>query len=200
MDLPKGFYGITDERFGCLESAEKLLDFGARILQLRCKNLTDRELLDIADRVRELTRRKGVLFIVDDRVDIALLSGADGVHVGDKDIPPCRIRELVGNDFIIGLSTHSLEDVKKAECCDYIGVGPVFPTTTKDKPHPALGVELAKKMVDESKYPAFLIGGIGLENIEKIKGIKAWGFVSVRDVLSHDKEYFERMLKRWNGS
>ena len=200
MDLPKGFYGITDDRFGCIESAVKLLSFGVKILQLRCKKLTDREFLELADRVRELTSSKGALFIVDDRVDIALMSGADGVHVGDKDIPPCRIRRLVGDKFIIGLSTHSLEDVKKAECCNYIGVGPVFPTTTKDKPHPTLGVELAKKMVEKSKYPAFLIGGIGLDNIDRIKDIKAWGFVSVRDVLSNDKEHFERMMRLWNDS
>ncbi len=199
MDLPKGFYGITDERFGCVESAKKLLDFGAKIVQLRCKKLTDREFLSIADEVRRLTKDYGAVFIVDDRLDIALLSDADGVHVGDKDIPPCRIREVVRDGFIIGLSTHSLDDVLKADCCDYIGVGPIFETTTKDKPHPTLGVELAKRMVELSKYPAYLIGGIKLENIGEIKDIGAWGFVSVYDVLSHDKGHFERMMEIWRS-
>ncbi len=199
MDLPKGFYGITDERFGCLESAKKLLDFGVKIVQLRCKKLTGREFLSIADEVRKLTEDYGALFIVDDRWDIALLSDADGVHVGDKDISPCRIRESVKENFIVGLSTHSVEEVLKAECCDYIGVGPVFPTTTKDKPHPTIGVKLAKKMVELSNYPAYLIGGIKLENIDKIKGISAHGFVSVYDVLSHDKDYFERMISIWKN-
>lgn len=199
MDLPKGFYGITDERFGCIESAKKLLDFGAKILQLRCKKLSDREFLSIADEVRSLTKDYGAIFIVDDRLDIALLSEADGVHVGDKDIPPCRIRKLVGNGFIIGLSTHSLEDVRNAECCDYIGVGPVFPTTTKDRPHPTLGVELAKKMVEASKWPAYLIGGIKLGNIDKIRDIGAYGFASVYDVLSNDRKHFEMMMKIWES-
>jgi len=199
MDLPKGFYGITDERFGCLDSAKKLIDFGAKIVQLRCKAISDREFLDIADKVRLLTRENGVIFIVDDRVDIALLSDADGVHVGDKDIPPCRIRKLVDKNFIIGLSTHSLEDVRDANCCNYIGVGPVFPTTTKNKPHSILGVELAKEMVRFSKYPVYLIGGIKLENIEKVKDIGAWGFASVFDVLNNNKKHFEGMLEIWNS-
>ena len=199
MDLPKGFYGITDERFGCLESARKLLDFGAKIIQLRCKKLNDKEFLSVADEVRRLTADFGALFIVDDRLDIALLSVADGVHVGDKDISPCRIRKIVKENFIIGFSTHSLDDVLKAECCDYIGVGPVFSTTTKDKPHPKLGVKLAKKMVESSKYPAYLIGGIKLENVGEIKDIGAWGFVSVYDVLSHDKGHFERMIETWKS-
>ncbi len=199
MDLPKGFYGITDGRWGCLESARKLLDFGAKVVQLRCKNITDREFLVYAEILRSWTKEAGAVFIVDDRVDIALISNADGVHVGDKDIPPCKIRDLVGDRLIIGFSTHSIEDVKNAECCDYIGVGPVFPTTTKDKPHAAIGVELAQKMVDESRHPAFLIGGISLDNINKIKHIKAHGFVSVSDVLMHDKQHFERMLEIWNS-
>ncbi|AEA33417.1 thiamine phosphate synthase [Hippea maritima] len=199
MDLPKGFYGIIDERFGCIDSAKKLIDFGAKIIQYRCKNKTDRQMLEEAETIRRLTLNAGAVFIIDDRVDLALLVGADGVHVGDKDFPPCRIRKLAPKGFIIGLSTHSIDDVRNASCCDYIGVGPVFATTTKDKPHPTLGVELAEEMVRQSPYPAFLIGGIALDNIETIKHIPAWGFVSVRDVLANDKAHFERMLEIWNS-
>ncbi len=197
MDLPSGFYGITDERYGCVESALKLLEFGARIIQYRCKNLPDRELYEQALKIRKFAKKKGVLFIVDDRVDIALAVEADGVHVGDKDLPPCVIRRFVPEGFIIGLSTHSLEDVKKADCCDYIGVGPVFPTTTKKNPHKPIGIELAREMVEASNVLAYLIGGITLENIEQLKGINAHGFVSVSDVLNHDKKHFEEMLKKW---
>ena len=199
MGLPSGFYGITDDRYGCVESALKLLEFGAKIIQYRCKRLTDKEMFEQALKIRKLTREKGVLFIVDDRADIALAVEADGVHVGDKDLPPCVIRKFAPEGFIIGLSTHSLEDVKNAGCCDYIGVGPVFPTTTKEKPHKPLGVELAREMVKASRVPAYLIGGITLENIDLISDIGAKGFVSVSDVLEHDREHFKEMLRRWNS-
>lgn len=199
MDLPEGFYGIIDYRFGCIESAKKLIDFGVKIIQYRCKNKTDRELLKEAKIIRELTHKNGVMLIIDDRVDIALIVGADGVHVGDKDIPPCEIRKIVPEGFIIGYSTHSVEDVKNAKCCDYIGVGPVFETTTKDKPHPAIGIKTAEEMVKISRYPAYLIGGIALENIHLIKGIGARGFVSVREVLKNDFEHFKEMLRIWHS-
>ncbi len=199
MDLPEGFYGITDERFGCIESAKKLIEFGAKIIQYRCKLKSDREMFYEAKKIREMTKAEGIVFIVDDRVDLALVVEADGVHLGDKDLPACEVRRIVPEGFIIGLSTHSIEDVKNADCCDYIGVGPVFETTTKKNPHPTLGIDLAKEMVKISKYPAFLIGGISLENIHLIKDIKAYGFVSVRDVLANNKEHFERMLKIWQS-
>ncbi len=199
MDLPAGFYGITDERYGCVESARKLVEFGAGIIQYRCKNKTDREMYEEALTIRRMVKASRAIFIIDDRVDIALAVGADGVHVGDKDIPPCAIRRFVPGGFIIGLSTHSVEDVKRAECCDYIGVGPVFETTTKDKPHKPIGVEVAREMVRLAGVPCYLIGGITLENIAQLKGIGAHGFVSVSDVLSHDRSHFEEMIRIWES-
>ncbi len=198
MDLPDGFYGITDERFGCLESFKRLLNFGARIVQLRCKSLTDKELFEIALEARKLTEKQKAILIIDDRVDIALAVGADGVHLGQDDLPTCVARRLVGKDMIIGLSTHSIEDVERASCCDYIGVGPVFETTTKD--YKPIGVETARRMVELSKFPAYLIGGITLENISQIVHIGAKGFVSVSDVLSHDMLHYKEMIRLWNSS
>ncbi len=199
MDLPKGFYGVTDERYGSFESAEKLMEFGAKIIQYRCKYKTDKEKYEEASKIKDMIGNKDIIFIVDDRVDLALIVEADGVHVGDRDLPVCKVRKIVSDSFIIGLSTHSIEEVKNADCCDYIGIGPVFYTTTKDDAYKPLGVDLAKKMVEAAKYPAYLIGGIKLENISMIKDIGACGFISVSDVLNNDKKHFEDMVRIWNG-
>ncbi len=199
MDLPKGFYGVTDEKYGSVESAEKLIEFGAKIIQYRCKYKTDREMFEEAKKIKSMIEGKDIIFIIDDRVDLALIVKADGVHTGDKDLPVCEIRKIVPKGFIIGLSTHSIKEVKEAECCDYIGVGPVFYTTTKDDAYSPLGVDMTKKMIDASRFPVYLIGGIKSENINKIKDLGADGFISVSDVLNNDKKHFEDMLKIWNG-
>ncbi len=199
MDLPKGFYGVTDEKYGSLKSAEKLVEFGAKIIQYRCKHKTDKEMYEESLAIKDMLHGKDIVFIIDDRVDLALIVGADGVHVGDKDLPVCAIRKVVPKDFIVGLSTHNVADVMNAVCCDYIGIGPVFYTTTKDDAYTPLGVDMAKKMIELSKVPAYLIGGITLDNIESIKNINAAGFISVADVLSNDKMHFEKMVKIWRS-
>ncbi len=199
MDLPGGFYGITDERYGSIESAKKLIEFGAKIIQYRCKYKSDREKFEEAKAIKEIIGNKDIIYIIDDRVDLAMIVKANGVHVGDKDIPVCEIRKIAPKDFIIGLSTHSIEDVKKARCCDYIGVGPVFFTTTKDDVRKPIGLDTAKKMVEIANFPTYLIGGIKLENLKDIKHIKAHGFISVSDVLYNDKKHFEEMVSLWNN-
>ncbi len=199
MDLPEGFYGVTDERYGSIESAEKLIEFGVKIIQYRCKYKSDKEMFEEAEKIKNMIKGKGIIFIVDDRVDLALIVKADGVHLGDKDLPVCEVRKIIPENFIIGLSTHSIEEVRQADCCNYIGVGPVFYTTTKDDAYKPVGVETTKKMVEASRFPAYLIGGINLENIGTIKGIGAQGFISVSDVLNNDKKHFEDMVKIWNS-
>ncbi len=199
MDLPEGPYGVTDERYGSIESAEKLIDFGVKIIQYRCKYKSDKEMFEEAKKIKNMIKSKDIIFIIDDRVDLALIVKADGVHLGDKDLPVCEVRKIVPENFIIGLSTHSIEEVKEADCCDYIGVGPVFYTTTKEDAYEPIGVETAKKMVEASRFPAYLIGGINLENIGKIRNIDAQGFISVSDVLNNDKKHFEDMVNIWNS-
>jgi len=115
------------------ETAELVVAAGAELVQLREKELPDAELLDRACILRELTREAGATLIVNDRPDVAVLSGADGVHIGQDDLPAARVRELVGPDLWIGLSTHSLEQARLA-CelpVDYVSAGPVAPTATK---------------------------------------------------------------------
>ncbi len=199
MDLPEGPYGVTDERYGSIESAKKLIDFGVKIIQYRCKYKSDKEMFEEARKIKDMIEGKDIIFIIDDRVDLALIVKADGVHLGDKDLPICEVRKIVPENFIIGLSTHSIKEVKEADCCDYIGVGPVFYTTTKDDAYKPIGVERSKKMVEASRFPAYLIGGINLDNIGKIRNIEAQGFISVSDVLNNDKKHFEDMVKIWNS-
>jgi thiamine-phosphate pyrophosphorylase len=198
MDLPKGFYGITMET-DSIGTCKKLIEFGAKMIQYRAKNLSGKQMLYESLQIRKLTKEANVLMIVNDRLDIALIANADGVHVGQDDIPPSYLRKIVPKDFIIGLSTHSLEQVlsSETEFADYIGVGAVFETSTKDAV--VIGIDLASKMVKSSKKPAYLIGGIKLSNIDSIKHIGAYGFTSITDVLYNDYEHFLEMLNKWNS-
>lgn len=199
MDLPRGFYGITDERYGSIKSAKKLIEFGAEIIQYRSKNSSGRIKYDEARKIKELIGSRDIVYIVNDRVDIALAVGADGVHLGQDDLPVCEVRKIAGSNFIIGLSTHDIESVNNSDCCDYIGVGPIFYTTTKEDAEPEIGADEARKMVSMSNFPVYLIGGINIENIESVKNIGAHGFVSVSSVLNNDIKYFNKLVHIWNS-
>ena len=134
---------------------------GVEIVQLREKSLTDRELLDRAKVVRRLTREAGVLFVVNDRPDIARLADADGVHLGQDDLPVAAARRVVGSDVLIGVSTHDVEQVRRAvgDGADYLGVGPTFPSGTKvfdAFPGPAF----IRAAAAETSLPMFALGGI----------------------------------------
>ena len=152
-----------------LETAEMLLDGGVDVVQLREKDLQDRELLDRAKALRELTERFGALLIINDRPDVALMCGADGVHLGQDDAPPELVRESFGEDLLIGLSTHDADQVLEAahRRVDYIGVGPVFPTETKGYAS-GKGVALIAELCRAAAVPTVAIGGIDLENAEAV--------------------------------
>jgi thiamine-phosphate pyrophosphorylase len=156
---------------------------GARVIQLREKSLTDRELLDRAQRVGRWTRETGALFIVNDRADIARLVEADGVHVGQDELPVLEARRIVGPNALVGVSTHDLEQVRQAllDGASYIGVGPTFPSPTKAfERYP--GLEFVRQATAETKLPAFAIGGINLSNIEAV--VQAGGRrVAVSDAI-----------------
>src|SRR6185436_664210 len=139
---------------------------GAQIIQLREKGIDDRTLLARARDVRKLTRSCGVLFIMNDRPDIARLAEADGVHLGQDDMPVREARRLLGPDAIIGVSTHNLEQVGQAiiDGANYIGVGPTFPSQTKAFDEFA-GLEFVREAMAQTSLPAFAIGGIHLENL-----------------------------------
>ncbi|HXG12794.1 MAG TPA: thiamine phosphate synthase [Gemmataceae bacterium] len=139
---------------------------GADIIQLREKELDDRRLLERARQVRRWTREAGVLFIVNDRPDIARLAEADGVHLGQEDMPVKDARRIVGPDALIGVSTHNLDQVRQAvlDGASYLGVGPTFPSGTKDFAELA-GLEFVRQATAETSLPAFVIGGINSQTI-----------------------------------
>lgn len=142
---------------------------GADLFQLREKQLPDRELLARAQRLRDLTRKAGVLFVVNDRPDIARLCDADGVHLGQEDMSVREARCIVGPEALIGVSTHDLDQVRRAvlDGASYIGIGPVFPSRTKSfDGFP--GLEFVRQAVAETSLPAFALGGITVENVGEV--------------------------------
>lgn len=142
---------------------------GAGVFQLREKNLPDRELLALARKFRRWTCAAGVLFIVNDRPDIAKLVEADGVHLGQDDLPVREARRILGAEPLVGVSTHSLDQVRQAvrDGADYLGVGPVFPSSTKSfESFP--GLKFVAEAAAETSLPAFALGGIGPSNITKV--------------------------------
>jgi len=150
--------------------AEAALKGGVDILQLRDYSLTDPQLLSAAKKFRVLTRRHRTLFIVNNRPDIARLSDADGVHVGQDDLSIAQARSILGRGKLVGLSTHRLQEAKRAfaEGADYIGVGPVFATPTKAG-RPAVTVKYVRQVAAlEPKIPFFAIGGIDASNIGQV--------------------------------
>jgi thiamine-phosphate pyrophosphorylase len=142
---------------------------GVRMIQLRETNRNDREFLERAREVRRWTREAGVVFIVNDRPDIARLADADGVHLGQDDLPVKEARRIIGPDRLIGVSTHNLDQVRQAilDGANYIGVGPTFPSETKEFAE-FPGLEFVGRAMQETSLPAFVIGGVSKENIEKI--------------------------------
>lgn len=148
--------------------AQSLVDAGVGVLQLRDKRLDDRQLLARARALRNATRNTGTLFVMNDRPDLAVLSHADGVHVGQNELPVKDVRRIVGVDMLVGVSTHSIDQARQAvlDGANYIGVGPVFPSETKSfEAFP--GLELLEE-VSEIGLPTFAIGGINAQNISQI--------------------------------
>lgn len=181
-----------------LEVAEAAIAGGADCLQLREKDLDGAELLDRARKLVAICRRTGVLCIVNDRVDIAILSGADGVHLGRSDLPATEARKLLGPEKIVGVSTHNLAQAEQAvrDGTDYIGVGPVFVSPTKPRDF-LPGLEFARAVAERIRLPAFAIAGITEGNLDQVlaSGIKA---VAVTAAVAgcEDAEAAARRLKQ----
>lgn len=149
--------------------ASQLVEAGVDVIQLRDKRLDDRTLLARARQLRRLTAGTRTLFIVNDRPDLAVLAEADGVHVGQEELPVGQVRKIVGPGPLVGLSTHSIEQAKAAvlDGADYIGVGPTFPSGTKQFEVFA-GLEYVRQVAAQISLPAFVIGGVTLENLDQV--------------------------------
>lgn len=158
---------------------------GADVIQLREKGMSRRERLELGFKLRDITRKYGVLFIVNDDVDLAIILDADGVHLGQDDIPIKYVRPLL-KDKIIGISTHSVDQIKEAldSGADYIGVGPVFDTITKKDRENTVGLELISKAKDICSIPYVAIGGIKKENINSLVDAGCNRAAIISDILS----------------
>ena len=154
----------------CLDLAEKAILGGADSLQFRHKATYTREIYALACRLAEICRKFSVPLIVNDRVDIAMAIGASGVHLGQTDLPVEAARKLIGRDKIIGATTSTLEEAKEAERqgADYIGFGHIFPTRTKIKNTPPLGVVPLQTVCRQISIPILAIGGIDAGNLDEV--------------------------------
>ena len=172
---------MTNPKTGYADCAKAAVKAGVRIVQLRMKHSPREEIVAAARAVREATAGTDTLFIVNDDPSIAAEVGADGVHVGQDDLPVDVVRTRYPGIRLVGLSTHNLDQAQKslAQDPDYIGVGPVFATPTKKIPDPVLGTELAGKMIAAVPYPAVAIGGINAENLPDVirAGARNWSVV-----------------------
>ncbi|MCX7714967.1 MAG: thiamine phosphate synthase [Clostridia bacterium] len=166
-------YCITAEEYSNgrsnIEVVSDIIESGVKIIQYREKDKSLREKYEECKIIRQMTKKAGVTFIVNDHVDLAMIVAADGVHIGQDDLPLGEVRKLVG-DKIIGISTHSPDQAQKAayDGADYIGVGPIFPTKTKKNVCDAVGLEYLDYVVENMSIPFVAIGGIKEHNVEDV--------------------------------
>jgi thiamine-phosphate pyrophosphorylase len=186
--LPK-VYPITDTQLSGLSHAQQvelLAAGGASVVQLREKRASPREFYQAALEALSIARRLGVQIIINDRVDIAIAVKADGVHLGQDDLPPERARRLLGETRIIGFSTHTPEQALAADSAsaDYVAIGPVFQTFTKEKPDPIVGLEVVGEVKRRLSRPLVGIGGITLQNAASVIEAGADSVAVISDLLS----------------
>ncbi|HVE87874.1 MAG TPA: thiamine phosphate synthase [Myxococcales bacterium] len=187
--LPPGLYGLCDDAvrpdLPVERQAALLLSGGVQVVQLRLKRTPAREAVAACRAAVALCRAAGARCLVNDRVDWALLCGADGVHLGDEDVPPEDARRLLGPSRIIGVTARSVEACRAAARAgaDYAGVGPVFPTSTKHVEAEVLGLSRLEDIAGHSPVPVVAISGIGLDNIDQVAAAGAHMAAVVSDLL-----------------
>lgn len=187
--LPK-LYPVTDRRLSGMSHAEqvaRLADGGATLVQLREKHLSPREFYAEAEAALRVARARGVRLVINDRVDIALALGADGVHLGQDDLPPEAARAVLGADAVIGYSTHNVEQAREAAQLpvSYIAIGPIFATASKENPDPAVGLNhLRRVRAVVGDVPLVAIGGINHENARAVLNAGADSVAIISALLS----------------
>ena len=191
MKFDSSMYFITDsinyseEEF--LYRVEQALMGGITLLQLREKDKSTREYMDLAEKVHTLTKKYNVPLIIDDRVDVALAIDAEGVHVGQSDMPVSTARKLMGDDKIVGATTKTVEQAVEAyaQGADYLGVGAIYPTTTKVKTV-LTSTETLGNICSAVPIPVNAIGGLNKDNIDVLKGIPIAGICVVSAIMKAD--------------
>lgn len=173
---------LNNSPFDC---AQELAAAGVRLLQYRDKSASARDLLETSRKLVSSLNSCGSSLIVNDRPDVAALAGAAGVHVGQEDLAPEQVRAVVGEEMWVGVSTHNLEQFRRAAAtsADYIAVGPIFATTSKANPDPVVGVELVRQVRALTNKPIVAIGGITLERAASVIAAGADSVAVIRDVV-----------------
>lgn len=174
--------GLSEERF--LQTVRDALAAGVTLLQLREKEREGRDLYELAGKVNRIARQHGVPLLIDDRADIAMAVGAAGVHVGQQDLPVRAARRLLGPDKIVGATAKTVEQALEAQRqgADYVGVGAIYPTTTKVKTR-LTGVETLRQICGSAAIPAVAIGGLNGANLGILRGSGAAGIAVVSAVM-----------------
>ncbi|HZS46029.1 MAG TPA: thiamine phosphate synthase [Blastocatellia bacterium] len=189
MKIP-ALYPITSRSHTGLSHAEiiaELIKGGATLIQLREKTASPREFYKEAEEAVELAHRHNAKVIINDRVDIALAVGADGVHLGQDDLPPEHARRLMGDAAVLGYSTHSVEQAIAAAklSLDYIAIGPIFQTNSKENPDPIVGLEMIRTIKSQIDKPLVAIGGITLETASSVWSAGADSVAVISDLYAH---------------
>jgi thiamine-phosphate pyrophosphorylase len=204
-NLDLSLYLVTDksddvEKF--LKTIEEAIKGGASVVQIREKTADTLDFYNLALKVKEITTKYNVPLIINDRVDVALAIDADGVHVGQSDMPCDVTRRLIGEDKILGVSAATIDEAQKAQKdgADYIGTGAVFPTQTKDDA-PKITKDDLKEIVKSIDIPVVAIGGISLENAHELKDTGIAGLSVVSAIMSSDnpKKSSEELLEIFNS-
>jgi thiamine-phosphate pyrophosphorylase len=192
-----GFYAIlTSPVCGYEYCTKVMVDHEIAFVQLRMKKAKREDIIRTAEKMKAITDGTKTRLIINDYADVAAASGADGVHVGQHDMAYSDVRRIVGAAAIVGISTHN-RDQTHAACMlkpDYIGIGPVWPTPTKENPDPPVGIEGMKDMLSCATVPAVVLGSITLDNLNEILDNGAKNFSMVRPVNQSDKP--EKVLKK----
>ena len=176
---------ITKPELSYEEIAKICVRQNIRMIQLREKYLTDREIIEAGKRIKSITAGTNTLLVIYDRVDLALAAGADVLHLGQDDLPIEEARKIAGDRLKIGLSTHSIEQVREAltHKPDYIGFGPVYPTNAKARPDAPVGVGMLKEVLSFADVPVVAIGGIFPENLDDVVAAGAKNVALVRHFM-----------------
>ena len=208
MTLPK-LYPILDtgllerRQFPLIEAARIFLESGVHLLQWRCKSVIGREQLEQLDRLMSLCQKHSAMLIVNDRADVAMMAGAPGVHIGQEDLPPAMVRQLLGPRATIGYSTHNREQFIAGTklAVDYLALGPIFGTTNKENPDPVVGLEELASCAGLTTLPVVAIGGITRSNARQVLAQGAASVAVIGDLVpdSCSADSLRHRLHEWMG-
>lgn len=179
---------VLQSRFSHVELVSLAIAGGADTIQFRQKSGSTREMIQVVRKMKALCAQAGVQLIVNDRIDVAIAAEADGVHLGQDDFPIPLARELLGKSRIIGGSAATMEEAQKclSEGADYVGFGPVYPTTSKDDAGPVSGIDILKRVVETTPLPIIAIGGVSAENTPEVMRTGALGIAVISAVCCQE--------------